>query len=124
MNTKHIEGIVKEHHANRFTNDDSLAVTIHETEYGNYQIRERALMGNGNAAWFFRHIVTSLEEAVTYCQLYYRDGAPNSLLDGSGNITSQGAVTHITQTEPGNAGDSGDIAGGLRQQTDIARGEP
>ena len=72
------EEIMKEHFMNRFTNDDGVAVTIHETDYGNFQVRERALMGNGRASWFMREISKCLDDAVQYCQLYFFDhGAPN-----------------------------------------------
>lgn len=72
------EEIMKEHCMHRFTSEDGLSVTIHETDYGNFQVRERALMGNGKASWFLREISKCLDDAVKYCQLYYFDhGAPN-----------------------------------------------
>jgi hypothetical protein len=48
---------------------------------------------------------------------------PNSSMGGSGNITSDVDPTHITQQTPGNTGDSSHTSGGLRQGTNIARGE-
>jgi hypothetical protein len=44
-------------------------------------------------------------------------------MGGSGNITSHGDATHIAQMPIEKTGESGEIAGGLRQGADIARGE-
>lgn len=62
---------MKEHHRMRFATNDGMAVMILESEYGNVHVREKAIMGDGRASWFLRHIAGTLDDAVTYCREHY-----------------------------------------------------
>lgn len=67
---------MKEYFPHRFQNADGMAVMILESEYGNFHVREKAVMGDGRASWFMRAILGTLAEAVEYCANHFYTPVP------------------------------------------------